>query len=210
MKEGIFLAIVWILVIPVQAEAQAEVNENRTMKAGIKAGFNNSNVWDEREHDAIGDTKIGLASGLFLFVPLTHSFGLQPEVLISQKGYRHSDEYSGSSFYFRRTATYLDVPLHLYIKPDDLFTIVAGPQFSYLLYQKDSYNYDEEWIENTGFVSGKVRQRNFGFVGGVDFDFKDFVFSFRLVWDFLEHNGDTSTPTYRSQSAQFTVGYNFL
>lgn len=209
MKESLLVVFLCFFLSPVSINAQTPENENRLMKVGIKAGLNNSNVWDEGDHEAIADSKIGLAGGLFLFVPLSYSFGIQPELLISQKGYRHSNEFSGSSYYFRRTATYLDVPLNLYIKPDDLFTIVAGPQYSYLIYQKDNHNYDEEWV-NTSFVSGKVRQNSFGFVGGVDFDFNDFVFSFRLLWDFLEHDGDSSTPTYRNQSAQFTVGYNFL
>ncbi|MEX0648902.1 MAG: porin family protein [Balneolaceae bacterium] len=207
MRESLFIVLL-CLGFTGSVAAQTSEQDEFSLKAGLKVGFNNSNVWDERDHEAVADSKIGLAGGMFLFIPVGNVIGLQPELLISQKGYRHSYDFSGSSYFFRRTATYLDIPLQVFINPGELFTLVAGPQYSYLLHQKDRHNYDES--SQPEFDIGNVRQSSFGFTGGVDFEFKQFVFSFRLMWDLLEHDGDSSTPRYRNQSAQFTVGYKLL
>lgn len=210
MGQRIFLAFVVFVFFSfshIQARQASSDHSKKFVNAGIKAGFNNSNIWDESNQQTIADSKVGFAGGIFITVPIGEYLGVQPEILISQKGYRHINEVSGNSFFFRRTVTYIDIPFQFHINPNELFTLVAGPHYSYLIHQKDRHNYDGTYPEE--FDSGKARESNFGFGGGVDFDFRQFVFSIRLMWDFLEHDGDSTNPNYRNQLAQFTVGYKF-
>jgi hypothetical protein len=104
---------------------------------GVKAGLNVSNVWDTRGDAFRADAKIGYAAGVFLGIPLGQVFGLQPEVLISQKGFQGSGSLLGFPYSFSRTTTFVDIPLQLQIKPVQYITFVAGPQFSYLINKKD-------------------------------------------------------------------------
>ena len=100
---------------------------------GAKIGANYSNVWDEEGQDFQADGKIGLVGGLFIGIPISKVIGIQPEVMISQKGFTGSGTLLFTPYSFTRTTTYLDIPVQIQIKPSPFLTLVAGPQFSYLL-----------------------------------------------------------------------------
>ncbi|MDD4492681.1 MAG: porin family protein, partial [Bacteroidales bacterium] len=94
---------------------------------GVKAGVNLSNVYDSQGEQFNADSKLGLAAGVFVALPLGKYFGIQPEILFSQKGYKGSGSLLGSDYSFSYTSNYIDVPLLLAFKPISLITIVAGP-----------------------------------------------------------------------------------
>ena len=63
---------------------------------------------------------------------------------------------------YTRTSTYLDIPLLFQVKPSSYFTIVAGPQFSYLLETKNSYNgsstsTQEDAINSDNYKKSRIR-----------------------------------------------------
>ncbi len=62
---------------------------------GIKAGINVSNVWDSKGQEFTVDPKVGLAGGVFLGIPIGKFLGIQPEILISQKGFKGSGSLLG-------------------------------------------------------------------------------------------------------------------
>lgn len=185
-------------------------DRRQNLELGAKAGINVSNVWDTEGQAFEADAKIGFAGGVFLGIPLGTLIGLQPEVLISQKGFKGSGMLLSFPYTFKRTTTYLDIPLQLQIKPSEFLTIVGGPQFSYLLNQKDEYTFGTNSTEQEeAFDNDNIRKNIFGFVGGFDLIYQSLVFSGRIGWDFQSNNGDgtSETPRYKNQWLQFTLGF---
>ena len=87
--------------------------------------------------------------------------------------------------------------------------LLAGPQFSYLLNQKNKYTFGTNSIEQEKeFNNDNARKYILGFTLGGDLIYEQLVLSGRLGWDFQANNGDgtTLTPRYKNQWIQFTVG----
>ena len=120
--------ILFLLVASKSVQAQKDDNRD-VLSFGLKAGLNMSNVWDTQGQDFVADPKYGLAGGAFVSLPIGTYLGIQPELMISQKGFQGSGSLLGFSYSNTRTTTFLDVPLLVQFKPIEYFTILAGPQF---------------------------------------------------------------------------------
>ncbi len=209
-KISIFIFLVF-LAFGTKVNAQ-ESNTNEVFAFGIKAGLNYSNVWDEQGQDFRADPRVGFAGGVFLGIPIGEYIGIQPEVLISQKGFNASGTLLANTYSFSRTTTFIDFPLQLQVKPTNFITVVLGPQYSYLMHQKDVYTYGSNSIEQEQeFENENIRKNILGFVIGTDVIISHFVLSGRVGWDFINNNGDgtSSTPRYKNRWLQLTAGYKF-
>lgn len=193
--------------------AQTELKDFRgNLKLGLKAGANYSNVWDERDNDFEANGKAGFVGGAFLHIPIGKFIGVQPEVLFSQKGFQGSGSLLGQDYSFKRTTNYLEVPLLFTVKPTSFFTIVAGPQYSFLLSQEDRFTSgDNSASEFRDFDNDDIRRNTLGAVVGFDVNVNHFVVSPRAGWDFQTNHGDgsSSAPRYKNQWLQLTLGYRF-
>ncbi|MCK9311826.1 MAG: PorT family protein, partial [Bacteroidales bacterium] len=110
------------------------------ISVGLKVGANYSNVYDSEGEQFNADPKFGLATGVFVAIPIGKYLGVQPELLFSQKGFQGSGSVLGSEYDFTRTTTFIDVPLLFAFKPVSMITILAGPQYSYLIKEKYVFN----------------------------------------------------------------------
>ncbi|WP_294286178.1 porin family protein [uncultured Chryseobacterium sp.] len=99
--------------------------------------------------------KIGFNAGVFVNVPLTEKFALQPEVLYNQMGAKSvisdNEVTSGTTTVRTRqdystTLNYISVPVMLQMKPTDNFYVEAGPEVSYFV---DGKNKGEQTISTT-------------------------------------------------------------
>jgi hypothetical protein len=177
---------------------------------GIKAGVNRSNVWDEQGQDFQADAKTGFVGGAFLSIPFTTLIGFQPEILLSQKGLQGLGTLLTIPYTFSRTTTYLDVPLLVQIKPLKAFTVVFGPQYAYLLSERNTYSFGgNNTVLQEEFDNDNIRKNTLGFLIGADFNADHVVLSGRAGWDFLNNNGDgtSTTPRYKNQWLQVTLGF---
>ena len=177
---------------------------------GLKIGTNYSNVYDEQGQDFNADAKFGLAAGGFLTVPIGSYLGVQQEVLFSQKGFKATGTLLGSPYKFTRTTNYIDVPLFLAIRPAPMVSILVGPQFSYLLRQKDDFDAGgASVLQEQEFENDDLRKNLVSFVGGLDFNLQHFTVGARAGWDFKNNNGDgtSTTPRYKNAWVQGTVGF---
>ncbi|MES2592113.1 MAG: porin family protein [Bacteroidota bacterium] len=213
-KSTIILSVLFALTISAtNIKAQdAEMDTREKVQFGLKLGLNYSNVYDEQGDDFQADPKLGLAGGAFLSLPMGKYIGIQPELLVSQKGFKATGRVLGGTYDFTRTTTYLDVPLQFALKPSEFFTIVAGPQYSYLLNQRDVFaNATTSIAQEQEFVNDNVRKNMFGVVGGIDINIKHVVVSARTGWDLTQNNGDgtSQTPRYKNVWFQGTVGFKF-
>ncbi|MBK8776261.1 MAG: PorT family protein [Saprospiraceae bacterium] len=208
-KLKLLSAICLISMVTIQAQS---TDRRENLKFGVKAGINVSNIWDSQNQEFTADSKVGFAGGIFLGIPIGSFLGLQPEILISQKGFKGSGTLLGSPYSTSRTTTYLDIPLQLQLKPAPFITLLAGPQFSYLLKQKDTYTYGSNSTEQEQeFNNENIRKNILGLVGGIDLIFGHLVLSGRIGRDLQRNNGDGTslTPRYKNQWMQFTAGVEF-
>jgi hypothetical protein len=134
---------------------------------------------------------------------------VRPEVLVSQKGFYATGKLLGDKYDLRRTTTYLDIPLLIEFKPIRILTIVAGPQYSYLLLKRDEVkNDDHTTIQEEEFKNDNIRKNILSAAMGFDLNINHFVFSGRYNFDLQQNNGDGSsnTPRYKNLWLQATVG----
>ena len=223
MKTCKYITIVFFGFLCITASAQDDSNNNsnnnsekkssrdakHSLVFGLKAGANRSNVYDEEGKDFVAGAKTGFAGGAFLSIPIGGFLGVQPEVLISQKGFKSSGTIDSSSYNLQRTSTFLDIPLQIQLKPFRFLSILGGIQYSYLLNQQDQISFGPNSIEqNKEFKNDNIRRNIFGAVGGFDINISHLVLSGRAGWDLSANRGDGSsyTPRYKNFWVQGTVG----
>lgn len=200
MKMPFFLVLFALVSVSLQAQNRISI--------GAKAGMNISNIYDSEGDTYSADAKTGYAFGGFLHIPLGGFFGIQPEMMFSQKGYQTS----GSLLSTSRTSNYLDVPILLAIKPLGLATLLIGPQYSYLLKQTTNVVTP---VSNTTvvdeFTNDNIRRNTLGLVMGADVNLFQFVIGGRVAWDLYDNNGDgtSTTPRYKNVNGQLTLGFRF-
>ena len=192
----------------------AQVGDTRSkFHFGIKAGGNFANVYDAQGEEFRADGKLGFAGGVFFTIPIGSVFGIQPEILFSQKGFKAEGSLFGTNYGLTRTTDFIDVPLYVAVKTLPVLTILAGPQFSYLMQRKDVFNTaagNAEQIQE--FKNDNIRKNILGGVAGFDVNLHPLVVGARAGWDLSTNNGDGSsqTPRYKNAWVQATLGYRFL
>lgn len=200
-----------LFLLVASKSVQAQMDDNRdVLSFGVKAGLNMSNVWDTQGQDFVADPKYGLAGGAFVSLPIGKYLGIQPELMISQKGFQGSGSLLGFSYSNTRTTTFIDVPLLVQFKPIQYFTLLAGPQFSYLLKEKNVYTFGSNSVQQEeAFNNEDPRNNIMGFVIGADININMLVISARAAWDFQTNNKNSvsTTPRYKNQLLQLTVGF---
>jgi len=209
MKKIIFIIVIITFVVNILSAQDNSTDIRDNLQFGLKAGANFSNVYDSKNQEFNSDFKVGFAAGAFLAIPIGKYIGLQPELLFSQKGYKSKGTFLTMGYEFTHTANYIDVPILFALKPSANVTLLAGPQYSFLVKQKDvfksgSFTVDQEQtFQNDRSV--------LCFLGGIDFNLNLFVFSARAGWDLQNNNGDgTSTnPRYKNVWYQATIGFKF-
>jgi hypothetical protein len=169
MKKIVFICALGFLSA-VKLFGQDKGNDFRDrVQIGAKFGVNLSNVYDEEGQDFVADSKFGFAGGVFFRLPLNEFVGFQPEVLFSQKGFIGSGRMFNSTYSITRTSNFIDVPLLLSAKPFGFLTVVAGPQFSYLIKQSNVFkNGTTTILQEQEFDNDNVRKSILCFTGGVD------------------------------------------
>lgn len=190
------------------AQTGSEVRERLIL--GFKAGVNYSNVYNKNGPVFDSDPKTGLGAGIFLAVPIGLHFGIQPELLFSQKGFKAKGLLFGRTYDLQRTTNYLDIPLFFSVKPAPFITLLAGPQYSYLLQQKNSFTNGSTSIDQQNeFDRDGIRRSTLCLATGLDINIYHIVVGARAGWDLRSNNGDNNsvTPHYKNTWYQLTIGY---
>lgn len=212
MKKAIKI-IALVIFVTTSLNAQTTTTDNREkLSFGVKGGVNFSNVYDSQGENFVADGKAGFVAGGFVTIPLGKIFGLQPEVLYSQKGFKSSGTFLGTTYSMTRTTDFIDVPLLVSIKPVEFVSILFGPQFSYLVKQKDNFTGGTlSSIQEQQFDNNDLRKNIFGLTGGADINIDNLVIGVRAGWDVKNNVGsdNSSTPRYKNVWYQATLGYKF-
>lgn len=212
MKKFLLLLTITALSINL-SEAQMSDDSRKKFQFGLKIGSNYSNIYDSDGENFDAEGKFGLAGGVFMAIPIGKFLGVQPEILFSQKGYKQTGAFLGSTYELTRTTDYIDIPLLLSIKPANFLSIQLGPQFSFLTKQKDVFKNALATVEQQDeFKNTNIRKNTLCAVGGIDINIKRIVIGARAGWDIQNNNGDgTSTnPRYKNAWVQATLGFRIL
>ncbi len=212
MKNRSLLMLIVAAMFFATTMVSAQSDASNRVSLGLKFGANLSNVYDTQGEEFEADAKLGMATGLFITLPITHFLGIQPEILFSQKGYRGSGSVLGSDYSFKRTTNYIDVPLLLTFRTGDYLTLLFGPQYSFLLSQNYTFKSDVLDISrDEQFDNENLRKNTFCVTGGVDINLSNIVIGARAGWDVQSNEGDgtSSTPRYKNMWYQATIGYRF-
>lgn len=204
MKKVIFIIASTILIFHF-----GHAQENKFIY-GLKAGATYSNVYDSQGESFNADSKFGYTSGIFVTIPLGEQIAFQPEFLFGQRGFKATGKILGSTYSFTRTTSYLDVPLLFAYKPIELLTVVLGPQYAYLVQQKDVFaTGSTSVLQEQEFQNDNLRKSVLGFVGGVDINLRHTVVGARVGLDAQNNNGNgtATTPRYKNVWAQMTFGF---
>ncbi len=202
-----------IAVIGLTVGSSYAQNTRDEISFGLKVGSNYSNVYDSQGEKFAAEGKYGLAAGAFLSLPLGKVIGIQPEVIYSEKGFKATGSFLGSNYSATRTTTYIDVPILLAIKPISFLTILAGPQYSFLVKQNNNFTSTLAVVDQQKiFDNDNIRKNTLGLTGGVDINLSNFVIGARAGWDVQNNNGDGSstTPRYKNAWYQATIGYRLF
>ena len=212
MKKIVIIASLFLTTTSVifGQDGANETDNREKFQFGLKAGLNFSNVYDAKGEKFNADGKFGLAGGLFIAIPIGKYLGVQPEIMFSQKGFKGSGTMLGSDYSFTRTTNYIDIPLQFALKPSEFITLLAGPQISFLMSQKDVFNSTlVSYTQEQQFKQDNIRKNTFGVIGGFDINIKHFTFGARVAWDLQTNAGDgtSTTPRYKNVWFQGTIGY---
>lgn len=205
----------WLLILSISTFSLLSISifaAEPVISIGAKVGANLSNIYDSKSEDFQADPKLGFAGGGFISIPIGNFLGIQPELMFSQKGLRGSGRVLLSDYSFTRTTNYIDIPLLVAFKPSKFISILAGPQYSYLISQNYKFNSGSINIDQQeDFKNENIRKNTFCFTGGFDIYVNNFLFSARIGWDLKDNNGDgtSTTPRYKNTWTQATVGFRF-
>jgi len=197
----------------VEVKSEGEKTCRNRFHLGVKVGANYSNVYDDEGDAFLSEPKYGFAGGGFIDIPFGNIFGIHPEVLFSQKGFKAKGSVLGTNYDLIRTTSYLDVPVLLAVKPVCPVTLLVGPQYSYLLQQTDVFAAGlNSSAQSEKFENESIRKNILGAVFGVDINIWNMLLSARYGIDLQKNNGDgtSSTPRYKNVWFQGTLGFRIF
>lgn len=172
MKKYLLLGLTQFLCLAVQPVMAQLQDERHNFSIGVNGGVNISSVSFMpriREGKQIGPS-FGLTARYISEKYFSMICGIQMELNYSQRGWKevYEDE-TGDTYH--RAMNYLELPIlaHLAFGKDEgnglRFIVNLGPQFGYLLNEKETFNWASE---RTGEQYGKMADRklDYGIVGG--------------------------------------------
>jgi hypothetical protein len=177
---------------------------------GIKGGVNFANIIKTGDENFNTELKPGFNAGIFVEIPIVSSFSFAPELMFSQKGYKTS----GSSLLFGPneysvTTNFIELPILAKINATNKFSIVLGPQVSFLTATTEKFAQGSDTYKNTiREENDNLKKSLFGGVGGVNIGLNEALsLHGRYAIDFQKNNenGTSETPMYKNQVFQASL-----
>ena len=219
MKKTI-LSVILVLgsLVSMAQESQSLKETSKTtpkVTFGAKAGLNLANLTSSAD---LGDNKsmrTGLHIGAVAEITIDGKFSLQPEFLYSMQGAKYSEiDYDYYDYVYKSTIKYdyISIPMMAKYYVSDDFSLLAGPQISFLV------NAEEEWIESNDYDDDYGTDDLKSISSSVDFGLNlggEYKLENGLNFSARYNLGLTSIIKYETESSvknsvfQFSVGYFF-
>lgn len=201
MKKIIFFAVGLLMAGAVNAQ----------IKFGVKGGVDISNIIKTNDPNFNTNYVTGFNAGVTLEIPIAGPFGVQPEVVYAQKGYKAN--VTGGDF--TQTRNFIDVPLLARLRLADNFSVMAGPQFSFATSTTNVYSNGITVTQQTKYDNDRdnFRKSIIGGVAGFAIDLSKTVdLHARYALDLQKNNGDgtSQTPEFRNQVFQIGLALKLM
>jgi hypothetical protein len=176
-----------------------------TMAQGFKLGIKGGADIHKLDGKAFKDEfSYGYHVGGFAVVNLTHKWGIQPEVLLSQVNIdtssTFSDVYDFNSV-SKVNLQYLKIPILLNYSPNPFVTLQVGPQYSILM------DKNETLLKNgkNAFSNG-----DFSMIGGLQLNISKLRIYGRYGVGLNNINDIDDQDKWKNQNIQIGIGLNIL
>ena len=173
---------------------------------GIKGGLNYSNLVPDNSDLEYGEYIFGFHLGGFGAFELTEKLSLRPEVLYSKKGFDLELPTASSAIKIQRRFHYLSLPLLMEFKPLQRLSLLAGPEFGYLIAARQDVNlpaFSED-------IDGMYRKFDFGLSVGINLQIIEKIQSeIRYTHGFSDLNNESgfAGSGLQNRTFQLSVGY---
>lgn len=131
MKKLIQLSVLVTLLLQTSLLRAQETSSRILPRIGLKGGLNLSNFFTQDIDDK--NALIGFNAGMFIKMPVSKSFSVQPELYFTTKGSQVSYNNLFASGDARFRLSYLEMPVLLVWNINSNFNIHGGPCIGYLL-----------------------------------------------------------------------------
>lgn len=180
---------------------------SQNMSFGVKAGVDFANWGGKDARDSNMDTNPGFQIGGFVESPLSRLLELESGLYLATKGARGKDTIQGVDLKVRSTSYYLDLPVLVkYSLPTGL-NLFAGPQFSYLIDNKWTWEFDG--AKETEWSTEGANRFDLGLVAGTGYKFQN---GFRINANYdlgLSKLGKDDNSKVYNRVVKVSVGYTF-
>lgn len=204
IMKKILLSLVAVVMVIAGANAQTAF--------GLRAGANLANVGGDEADDA--KMKIGYHIGAYANIGLTDMFAIEPGLLLSTKGAKVDFSEDGYEVESKSTMTYLDIPVLARVNIASGFNAFIGPQFSFLLGNKDKMEITEGGVTVSAEESSTegMNKLDLGLAFGVGYQLESGL-NFNLGYDLgLSNINDfEGSEDYKvhNRVIKISVGFNF-
>lgn len=169
------------------------------MEAGIKGGLNLSDLQVFASGNSTGNeayrTRPSYHIGTFVNSPFSDHFGIQVEVLFSNKGFKYETDSIGT---LNASLNYLNFPVLFYYRPAKLIEFEFGPEFGYLISGEDLVQSFDVGIDiGLRFHLSRKFHTGIRYYQGFKFNMKEGYF-----------NSGNGSPKYSNTTFQVSIGYN--
>jgi len=211
MKKVFIFAIALFTAGAVNAQSTSNPDG---VKFGIKAGANLSNIIKTGDDNFKTEFKPGFNAGLFMELPIVSRLAFAPELMYSQKGYKNSStNILGTPREYSVTTNFIELPILAKIKASDAFSVVVGPQVSFLTSTTEKFKQGDQTTQNTiREDNDNLKKSLVGGVVGFGYDLStNMSLNGRYALDFQKNNenGTSETPVYKNQVFQLGLGFKF-
>lgn len=210
MKKLVLSAAVAVLGI-VGMNAQVDME---AVQVGARAGYNLSSLRGDAAEDVDTKSLSGYHAGLFVEVPISERFSIQPEVIYSTQGAKW--EVNDDNFTKLKTQ-YLSVPILAKFYVAEGFNLQAGPQISFMTGAKSEGEILGVAFDNDDVKDG-LKGTDFGLLLGAGYKISEGVtvdarygLGFSDVFDKdTEWNDNLSSDNeFKNGVFQIGIGYQF-
>lgn len=169
------------------------------LNAGIKGGLNLSDLQVFSSGNSVKNNSFLMRPsyhfGTFVNSSFSDSFGIQVEVLFSNKGFKFESDSSGT---INASLNYLNFPVLFYYRPAKLVEIEFGPEFGYLISGEDLVKSFDMGIDvGLRFRLSPKFNAGLRYCQGFKFEMKEGDY----------YSGEES-PKYANSCLQISLGYN--
>jgi hypothetical protein len=174
---------------------------------GVKAGVDFANWGGKDVKDSNLDINPGFHIGGFVESPLTRSLELESGLYLATKGFRGEEVFEGIDLDVRSTSYYLDLPVLVKYSFPAGFNLFAGPQFSYLLNNKWTWEFDGE--KESEWDKEGANNFDLGLVAGTGYKFQNGL-RINANYDLgLSKLGKDDSSKVYNRVVKVSVGYIF-